>query len=286
MLQLHEHVLADVRRAAGDAERVAELRSRGRWRTRIGACVRRRHSAAGVDRAAPVRQDGPRWRLPTSAQADVDPGARPRPGLPGRRGRAGVPALARAGAGAAVRPAAGPGLDLLPADALDVGRHPPASSPLYSALARYLLPASLVLMLLSAELRSIARLGRAALVVMVAGVVGIMLGALLGYSLLRPWLPAGGLEGGGRAHRDLDRRQRQPGRGRHDAGPVARAAGRHHHRGHRGRLFLDGRADLAGRPPGARSTAGSAPTARRWRGWARAWLSGPRRRAGRWACPR
>ncbi len=65
----------------------------------------------------------------------------------------------------------------------------PASSPLYSALARYLLPASLVLMLLSAELRSIARLGRKALLVMVAGSIGIMLGALLGYALLRPWLP-------------------------------------------------------------------------------------------------
>lgn len=65
----------------------------------------------------------------------------------------------------------------------------PSTSPVYSALARYLLPASLVLMLLSAELRSIARLGRTALVVMVAGCLGIMLGALLGYAVLRPWLP-------------------------------------------------------------------------------------------------
>lgn len=65
----------------------------------------------------------------------------------------------------------------------------PASSPLYPALARYLLPASLVLMLLSADLRSIARLGRTALVVMVAGCLGIMAGALLGYQLLKPWLP-------------------------------------------------------------------------------------------------
>jgi uncharacterized membrane protein len=65
----------------------------------------------------------------------------------------------------------------------------PSSSPLYSAIARYLLPASLVLMLLSAELRSIARLGRTALVVMLAGCLGIMLGALVGYAVLRPWLP-------------------------------------------------------------------------------------------------
>jgi uncharacterized membrane protein len=65
----------------------------------------------------------------------------------------------------------------------------PSSSPVYAALARYLLPASLVLMLLSAELRSIARLGRTALVVMLAGCLGIMLGALVGYAVLRPWLP-------------------------------------------------------------------------------------------------
>ena len=65
----------------------------------------------------------------------------------------------------------------------------PSSSPLYAGLARYLLPASLVLMLLSADLRSIARLGRTALVVMLAGCVGIVLGALMGYALLRPWLP-------------------------------------------------------------------------------------------------
>lgn len=65
----------------------------------------------------------------------------------------------------------------------------PSSSPLYAALARYLLPASLALMLLSADLRSIARLGRTALVVMLAGCLGIVLGALLGYAVLRPWLP-------------------------------------------------------------------------------------------------
>lgn len=65
----------------------------------------------------------------------------------------------------------------------------PASSPLYAALARYLLPASLVLMLLSADLRNIARLGRTALVVMLAGCAGIMLGAIVGYEILRPWLP-------------------------------------------------------------------------------------------------
>jgi uncharacterized membrane protein len=66
----------------------------------------------------------------------------------------------------------------------------PASSPLYSAVARYVLPASLALILLSSELRAIARLGRTALVVMAAGVLGIALGAAAGYLALRAWLPA------------------------------------------------------------------------------------------------
>jgi uncharacterized membrane protein len=66
----------------------------------------------------------------------------------------------------------------------------PAESPVYRAVARYLLPASLVLLLLSSELKAIARLGRTALVVMTVGMIGIMLGGVAGFLLLRPWLPA------------------------------------------------------------------------------------------------
>jgi uncharacterized membrane protein len=65
----------------------------------------------------------------------------------------------------------------------------PAESPVYRAIARYLLPASLALLLLSSELKAIARLGRTALVVMTAGMAGIMLGGIGGFFLLRPWLP-------------------------------------------------------------------------------------------------
>jgi uncharacterized membrane protein len=65
----------------------------------------------------------------------------------------------------------------------------PSDSPLYPAVARYVLPASLALILLSSELRAIARLGRTALAVMTAGVLGIALGASLGFLVLRPWLP-------------------------------------------------------------------------------------------------
>jgi len=66
----------------------------------------------------------------------------------------------------------------------------PAESPVYRAIARYLLPASLSLLLLSSELKAIARLGRTALVVMTVGMLGIMLGGVAGFLLLRPWLPA------------------------------------------------------------------------------------------------
>jgi uncharacterized membrane protein len=65
----------------------------------------------------------------------------------------------------------------------------PAESPVYRALARYLLPASLALLLLSSEIKAIARLGRTALVVMTVGMAGIMLGGVLGFLALRPWLP-------------------------------------------------------------------------------------------------
>lgn len=65
----------------------------------------------------------------------------------------------------------------------------PAESPVYRAIARYLLPASLSLLLLSSEIKAIARLGRTALVVMTAGMAGIMLGGIGGFLVLRPWLP-------------------------------------------------------------------------------------------------
>ena len=72
----------------------------------------------------------------------------------------------------------------------------PAESPVYRAIARYLLPASLALLLLSSELKAIARLGRTALVVMTAGMLGIMLGG--DRRFLRPaaLAPARRVEGG------------------------------------------------------------------------------------------
>ncbi|HEY6554525.1 MAG TPA: DUF819 family protein [Vicinamibacteria bacterium] len=66
----------------------------------------------------------------------------------------------------------------------------PAESPLYSSLARYLLPASLVLLLLSSEIKAIARLGRSAVMALAAGAFGIALGSIVAFFLLRPLLPA------------------------------------------------------------------------------------------------
>lgn len=66
----------------------------------------------------------------------------------------------------------------------------PSESTVYSSLSVYLLPASLVLLLLSSDLPAVARLGRVALLTMFAGAVGIVAGAFAGFFLLRPWLPA------------------------------------------------------------------------------------------------
>lgn len=68
----------------------------------------------------------------------------------------------------------------------------PAESPVYPALARYLLPCCLALMLLSADLPAIARLGRTALLVMAAGAVGTATGAVVAFEVFRSWLPAEG----------------------------------------------------------------------------------------------
>lgn len=65
----------------------------------------------------------------------------------------------------------------------------PDESAVYRALARYLLPASLALMLLSSDIKAVARLGRVALLVMAAGVAGIALGVVAAYFLFQPWLP-------------------------------------------------------------------------------------------------
>jgi uncharacterized membrane protein len=60
----------------------------------------------------------------------------------------------------------------------------PAESPLYGALSRHLLPASLALILLSSDLKAIARLGPRALAAMAAAAFGVAAGAVLAFLTL------------------------------------------------------------------------------------------------------
>ena len=66
----------------------------------------------------------------------------------------------------------------------------PEESPVYGLLTRWMLPAALVVLLLSADICGIGRLGPTALGVMAAGMAGIMLGALIVLLLFRHWLPS------------------------------------------------------------------------------------------------
>lgn len=68
----------------------------------------------------------------------------------------------------------------------------PAESPLYRAMARYLLPPCLVLLVISSDVRSVMRLGSKALGLMAVGVTGIIAGALSAFLAFRPWMTAEG----------------------------------------------------------------------------------------------
>lgn len=60
----------------------------------------------------------------------------------------------------------------------------------YSVITTNLLPASLILLLLSSDIKAILRLGRPALIMMFAGSLGIMLGMPLVFLLFKPWVGA------------------------------------------------------------------------------------------------
>lgn len=66
----------------------------------------------------------------------------------------------------------------------------PQQHDLYPKIGTFVLPVSLILLLLSADLRAMMRLGKTALGLMAAGALGIMLGAPLVILLFKPWLPA------------------------------------------------------------------------------------------------
>jgi uncharacterized membrane protein len=66
----------------------------------------------------------------------------------------------------------------------------PKSSPLYDAVKNYLLPSSLVLLLLSVDLKSLAKLGPKAIGVFLFGTAGVIVGAPIALLIFKAWLPA------------------------------------------------------------------------------------------------
>jgi uncharacterized membrane protein len=61
----------------------------------------------------------------------------------------------------------------------------PAESPTYAWMTRYLLPVALFLLMISIDLRSVARLGKMALIMVVAGTVGLGIGGPISYFLFK-----------------------------------------------------------------------------------------------------
>lgn len=67
----------------------------------------------------------------------------------------------------------------------------PSASPAYDWMIRYLLPVALLLLMITIDLRSVAKLGWMALVMVLAGTAGIVLGGPIALLLFGPWLPEG-----------------------------------------------------------------------------------------------
>lgn len=65
----------------------------------------------------------------------------------------------------------------------------PLDSPAYEWMIRYLLPVALLLIMITVDLQSIARLGALALLMVVAGTAGVVLGAPIALLISDPWLP-------------------------------------------------------------------------------------------------
>lgn len=65
----------------------------------------------------------------------------------------------------------------------------PSQSGVYDAITKWCLPASLVLLLLSVDIKAILHLGKTALAMMAVGAVGIMVGAPIVVLIYKQWLP-------------------------------------------------------------------------------------------------
>ena len=73
----------------------------------------------------------------------------------------------------------------------------PESSVLYDWIKTYLLPPALILLLLSANLHALTKLGPKAIYTMLIGTLGVVVGGAISFALFGPWLPADAWQGMG-----------------------------------------------------------------------------------------
>jgi uncharacterized membrane protein len=77
----------------------------------------------------------------------------------------------------------------------------PAESETYAWMTRYLLPVALFLLMITVDVKAILKLGRMAIIMMLAGTVGIVIGGPVAYAIFGPfldpdaWMGFGGLAG-------------------------------------------------------------------------------------------
>jgi len=73
----------------------------------------------------------------------------------------------------------------------------PSSSPVYGGLSAYALPAFIVLMLIKVNVPAVVRVMGKGVLVMLMGTAGVVVGAVVAYVIVHPWLPPDGWKGYG-----------------------------------------------------------------------------------------
>jgi len=71
----------------------------------------------------------------------------------------------------------------------------PAESPVYKWMSSYLLPFSLFLLMITVDLRAILKLGRMAIIMMLVGTAGIVIGGPIAFAMFSSFLPADAWQG-------------------------------------------------------------------------------------------
>ena len=71
----------------------------------------------------------------------------------------------------------------------------PLASPAYAWMTRYLLPVALILLMITVDLKAIARLGKVATIMMLTGTAGVIAGAIVSFLIFGNFLPADAWKG-------------------------------------------------------------------------------------------